>query len=400
MLTSSSLRHRKKPLQEIVKDFDAFPKVESSVEEEKNISGGAILLICACLIIWLVIGELRYYSETHYDYKFIVDTDYDSKLELNIDITVATPCQMISADISDATDQALPFMYGEIKTDAADFDLDDVRANYFRILKDMRKNNVGKLQHLDSLTYLKHSLLAEIVNRHKDSDYRPKKLDACRIHGSLKVNKLAGNFHITSGISLPIVGGGHAHLTLFGMATNFSHRIDKFSFGSAEDSTFVNPLDGMEKITPEDLSLFQYYIKIVPAKMTDWEGRVIKTCQYSVTQRNRAINHSNGSHGMPGIYFKYDLSSVMIEINQAPKSYVELLLRLCSIVGGIYATSGVISSLITLVLNRLVYCKSKTMRFGKKLITTTTRENLAPQNSSTTLKRVEEQNGENSILIS
>lgn len=44
---------------------------------------------------------------------------------------------------------------------------------------------------------------------------RGKNQDSCRFHGTLTVNKVAGNFHISAGkyIPLPI---GHAHVSLLG----------------------------------------------------------------------------------------------------------------------------------------------------------------------------------------
>jgi len=49
--------------------------------------------------------------------------------------------------------------------------------------------------------------------------------DACRVHGTLTLNKVAGNFHVTAGKVLPIMGA-HAHMTGFMEKGdyNFSHR--------------------------------------------------------------------------------------------------------------------------------------------------------------------------------
>ena len=49
--------------------------------------------------------------------------------------------------------------------------------------------------------------------------------DACRVHGGLTLNKVAGNFHVTAGKVLPIAGA-HAHMTGFMDKTdyNFTHR--------------------------------------------------------------------------------------------------------------------------------------------------------------------------------
>ena len=36
-----------------------------------------------------------------------MDIEYDTKVWLNFDITIATPCQLIGADVVDLTDQVL-----------------------------------------------------------------------------------------------------------------------------------------------------------------------------------------------------------------------------------------------------------------------------------------------------
>lgn len=88
------------------------------------------------------------------------------------------------------------------------------------------------------------------------------------------------------------------------------------------------------------LDLYQYYIQIVPTKIRTVFGESVETCQYSLTQRNRAIDHSQGSHGTPGIFLKYDLSAIMVAVQESHRSYVELFVRLCAIVGGVFATFG------------------------------------------------------------
>lgn len=78
-----------------------------------------------------------------------------------------------------------------------------------------------------------------------------KPFDACRVHGSLTLNKVAGNFHITAGKSIHFASG-HLHISnMFDQVPmNFSHRIHRFSFGDAT-SGIVHPLEGDEKILNE-----------------------------------------------------------------------------------------------------------------------------------------------------
>ena len=58
--------------------------------------------------------------------------------------------------------------------------------------------------------------------------------------------------------------------------------------------------------------------------------------------QNRTISHDKGSHGVPGIFVKYDLSSIRVHIRETGQPVWQFIVRLCGIVGGIFATSGLI----------------------------------------------------------
>lgn len=89
-------------------------------------------------------------------------------------------------------------------------------------------------------------------------DYSP---DSCRIHGSLKINKVSGNFHVTSGKSLSLPSG-HVHISSFltDKEYNFTHRINRFSFGEPSPG-IIHPLEGEEKITNESECILGYNTK-------------------------------------------------------------------------------------------------------------------------------------------
>lgn len=74
-----------------------------------------------------------------------------------------------------------------------------------------------------------------------------KPFDTCRV----TLDKVAGNFHITAGKSIHFASG-HIHISnLYNeVPLNFSHRINRFSFGDAT-SGIVHPLEGDEKILEE-----------------------------------------------------------------------------------------------------------------------------------------------------
>ncbi|XP_012496411.1 PREDICTED: endoplasmic reticulum-Golgi intermediate compartment protein 2 [Propithecus coquereli] len=134
--------------------------------------------------------------------------------------------------------------------------------------------------------------------------------DACRIRGHLYVNKVAGNFHITVG----------KYVLFFCCCW-----ID-------EKTCFAFILDNQ---------MFQYFITVVPTKLHTYKISA-DTHQFSVTERERIINHAAGSHGVSGIFMKYDLSSLMVTVTEEHMPFWQFFVRLCGIVGGIFSTTGML----------------------------------------------------------
>jgi endoplasmic reticulum-Golgi intermediate compartment protein 2 len=64
-----------------------------------------------------------------------------------------------------------------------------------------------------------------------------------------------------------------------------------------------------------------------------------------VTEKLREIDHESGSHGAPGIFFKYDVSPIRVKVNLVNKSLFELVVPLIGIVGGIFSTSSMLNAL-------------------------------------------------------
>ena len=185
---------------------------------------------------------------------------------------------------------------------------------------------------------------------------------------------MAGNFHITAGKSIPHPRG-HAHLSslVSELNYNFSHRIDLLSFGDPHPG-IINPLDGDLQLTETGYQMYQYYIKIVPTSIQTFKHNM-KTYQYSVTQRSRVINHGKGSHGVPGIFFKYNLNSICVNVKEKFRDFGQFLVRLCGIIGGVFATSGMMHSFIGF-LTDLILCKLRERNKGRRM-TTDSKDNVS-----------------------
>lgn len=110
--------------------------------------------------------------------------------------------------------------------------------------------------------------------------------DACRLHGKLQLTKVAGNFHITAGKVLPLPMRAHAHLSpmIDDERFNYSHRIDKFSFG--QSSSLVQPLEGDEVISDKGVVIF-FTLKSIQINPLPCRCHVIPVFRYRRSHGNR-----------------------------------------------------------------------------------------------------------------
>ncbi|XP_065897267.1 endoplasmic reticulum-Golgi intermediate compartment protein 2-like [Dysidea avara] len=335
----------------IVKELDAFTKVPEDYQRT-TASGGTFSIISISAILILVFSEFLYYRSTVMKYEYSVDVDMLSSLELEVDMTIAMSCQYLGADIVDLAGESVPSNF--LTMADTTFELSNEQKQWFETrnavlssIKDYRSlNDLVMLESITSTPF-------------PQTDMSDGSTDSCRLVGKTSLKKVAGNFHITAGKSITHARG-HSHLNAFIPldAYNFSHRIDKFAFGASVPGS-INPLDGTLYVTDERARIFQYFMQVVP---TEYEtlSRHQKTHQYSVTDRIRTLDHSKGSHGVPGIFFKYDLSAVSVKIVEERRPFWQFLVRLCGIVGGVFATSGMIHLLVGAVFDL----------FGKKNQTT------------------------------
>lgn len=342
-MSVSGVRYRgKKKVLDKVKEFDAFPKVPEEYVDSTTV-GGSFSILTFLLALWLIYSEVTYYLDSNLVFKFVPDTNLDERLRINIDITVAMPCSNIGADILDSTSQSV-FGFGELQEEDTWFELTPEQRDSFEAVKYLNSYLRKEYHSIWQLLWKKGhgSVRATIPPRKTKPNRKP---DACRLHGVLTLNKVAGNFHITAGKSLHLPRG-HIHLNMRSddIAQNFSHRIHRFSFGSPANG-IIYPLEGDEKIITESDTLFLYFVDVVPTHV-DTTFQTTKTFQYSVRELERPIDHHKGSHGIPGIFFKYDMAALRVKVFQQRESLLQLTLRIFATIAGIYVVVGIINTIV------------------------------------------------------
>ncbi|XP_041052564.1 endoplasmic reticulum-Golgi intermediate compartment protein 2-like [Carcharodon carcharias] len=339
----------------IIKELDVFPKVPD-VCVQTSISGGTVSLLAFTLIAILAIGELSYFQNSWIKYNYQVDTTISSKLQVNLDITVAMKCDYIGADMIDQT-EARVGESGNLQYEPTYFELSAKEKAWQRMMQNIQQQLNKEHNLLEFL--IKSSFNGTTTTKSPrvvDSTDPP---NACRIHGSMKLNKVAGNFHILAGKSYdhPF---GHAHVpvTKDPKVYNFSHRIDHLSFGPPSPG-LIHPLDGSEKITETNMYMFQYFLVVVATEINTYKFST-NTHQYSVTEKEKKLTGMRKKHEIPGILLKYDISSLKILISEEGMPTSQFLIRLCGIVGGIFSTAGLLHDACGFIINLLCcHCKPR-----------------------------------------
>lgn len=355
----STLRQRRKPILSVdtVRDFDAFVKVENDYKEQTTTGGTLSILTIVIVVILSFIHIITFQSNTlKYDYD--VDWDHDSKLKINVDMTIAMNCHLIGSDVLDITNTN-PMESGKLDEEETWFELTPQQQTVFNRLQTGYRLIREQYHALHDLLWLSGHTIEELPKREIQLEQQP---DACRLHGTLEVNKLAGNFHIILGKSFSLFGA-HAHISPMGAqnaALNFSHRIDHLSFGMPTPG-LIQPLNGDLKLANSSSQIFQYFLEVVPTVVQTSYANV-ETYQYAVTEKTRVIDHATGSHGIPGIFIRYEISPLKIAVKEIRRSYFMLLIEIAGICGGVYATSGMIHSLFTMIYEAAFKkCSNKTI---------------------------------------
>ncbi|KAG0257623.1 hypothetical protein DFQ27_005037 [Actinomortierella ambigua] len=306
------------------RDFDAFPKVEAGFVKKTG-SGGILTLLVSGILCFLVLGEIRDYLGVRNDYTFLVDPLVNHKLQINVDVTVAMPCEALRIDLRDIAEvnMALSSAIEKFPTKFS------ISASSGSGRSRQKPLNVQKLIKAAQRRAAQEST-------HHDSS----EMDACRIAGSFEANKLSGNMHITT------QGHGYYGMHLDHKLINMTHKIDELSFGALYP-TIVNPLDDSFEISKDRFEAFQYFLTVVPTIYIDRRGRELITNQYSVNEYRKAYEEDRG---IPGLFFKYDIEPITVLIKeQSGMSFGHLLVRLAGLICGYFVTAGMVHKVLSAV---------------------------------------------------
>ncbi|KAK3326408.1 endoplasmic reticulum vesicle transporter-domain-containing protein [Apodospora peruviana] len=320
----------------IVSAFDAFPKAKPQYVERT--SGGGkwtvAMIIISLLLFWSELSRWWRGTETH---TFAVEKGVSHSMDINLDIVVKMKCADLHINVQDAAGDRI-LAGTKLTRDPTNWaqwvDAKEMhklgRDAQGRVITGEGYTTIGEEgfgeEHIHDIV----ALGRKKARWGKTPRLWGKEADSCRIFGSLSLNKVQGDFHITA--------RGHGYME-FGEhldhnAFNFSHIISELSFGPFLPS-LVNPLDRTVNAAPNHFHKFQYFMSVVPTAYSVGDpGKMgsasIFTNQYAVTEQSQEIN----DRIIPGIFFKYDIEPILLNIVESRDSFFVFLIKVINVLSG------------------------------------------------------------------
>ncbi|XP_013181147.1 PREDICTED: endoplasmic reticulum-Golgi intermediate compartment protein 3 [Papilio xuthus] len=364
------------------KQFDAYAKTLEDFKV-KTATGATITVAGVIIMVLLFLSELYTYMSPNISEELFVDTSRGHKLRINFDIIVPSiSCSYLVLDAMDSSGEQHLQMDHNIHKRRLDLDgnpIEEPKKEEIAISSTVKQNTselatvtcgscygaaFNDSQCCNTCEDVKEAYrirrwalpdLATIVQCKDDESLEKANLalkEGCQIYGYMEVNRVGGSFHIAPGKSFTI---NHVHVhdvqPYSSSAFNTTHIIQHLSFGSDIKSANTAPLDGVKGIAKEGAVMFQYYIKIVPTMYVKLDKTVLHTNQFSVTRHQKSVSNINSESGMPGAFFSYELSPLMVKYTEKERSIGHFATNICAIIGGVFTVAGILDTLLYHSLN-------------------------------------------------
>ncbi|KAF4526993.1 hypothetical protein B566_EDAN001540 [Ephemera danica] len=309
-----------------LRNLDAYPKPLEDFSE-KTVGGAAVSVISHIIMLFLVLSELNDYLSSSVTEELFVDVSRGSKLKINLDIVVpGIACPFLGLDAVDSSgEQHLQLTHNIFKRrlDASGKPIEEPKKTEALGSTKVDEFKVREAYRLKQWAVPNPDTVEQCRNENYSEQLKSAFLEGCQVYGYLEVNRL-------SYCPRPEL---------------FHQPLRHLSFGQAIPGK-GSPLDNHQEIAEKGSTMFQYYVKIVPTTYVRRDGAIFHTNQFSVTKHSKVVSIGSGDNGMPGIFFSYELSPMMVRYTETEKSLGHFLTNVCAMVGGVYTVAGIFDSLI------------------------------------------------------
>ncbi|KAJ1667574.1 hypothetical protein IW140_002154 [Coemansia sp. RSA 1813] len=344
-----------------VRALDGFPKVDGA-HRATTATGGVASILVLLLMAYMVGTEISEYVRYKQVHRFVIDTAVQQDVQINMDVTVAMPCALLRVDVVDASGDASN-VRNSLQMRQVSWTRGAMAGSSALGAKDAEESAL-MLRQGHAYPHV-HDIIADASRRRRNRDPQAKAADtkpvhggetiedmACRIVGTVRVNKVSGLFHITAPGHGHMGGGFVPHRFL-----NFTHAVDELSFGPLYPD-IVNPLDATHhRLADHDASV-KYFVSVIPTTYIAPSGKRLATNQYAVNEFRRSHHHSETATtssravGIPGIFFEYSFEPIAVEVREIRSPLLVFLARLCAALSGPFVTVGVVHQIVLGTLGR------------------------------------------------
>jgi len=196
------------------------------------------------------------------------------------------------------------------------------------------------------VAYLKDAVLA--AETHMPNTFHDQ---ACRIKGDIFVPRVPGNFHIEARSSSHDISPSMA---------NVSHIVHHLQFGDSinremlkklpsKHKFLMHPIDGRRFLLDKMHTAPQHFIKIVYTEFHLTYDFMVRS--YQLTTQNRIASFDE--EDVPQAKFHYELSPVMVMVDQKGKPFYSFLTSLFAIIGGTFTVISLLDGAVETVNVRL-----------------------------------------------
>ncbi|CAL8100765.1 unnamed protein product [Orchesella dallaii] len=383
---------------EKLKELDAYPKPLEDFRI-KTFQGGAVTILSTVIMLALFISELSDYLTPTLTEELFVDTSRSNKLRINLGVEFPkVACSYLSIDAMDSSGEQHSQIEHSIFKRRLDADGNPIVGDVPVKTEVLGDSSIGKMpagsensttEHhgtdADKPKNVNDTALAkpqcgscygaetshlkccntceEVQEAYRLKGWAVKDLslieqcagqaeemkaifnEGCQIYGYMEVNRVSGSFHIAPGKSFTL---NHVHVhdvqPYSSSQFNMTHKIRSLTFGENIPGK-TNPIDGMDGVATVESTMFQYYLKIVPFTY-EKKKEIILSNQFSTTRHQKAVGSYSGESGMPGVFFQYEISPIMIKYSEKSKSFGHFAVSVCAIIGGVFTVAGLIDSTI------------------------------------------------------
>ena len=258
------------------------------------------------------------------------------QIQVNLDIDLYNfPCDLLSI---------------EIRNDLG-LRVQNIEGNLTKYNLDLKHKTIGqKAYALESLGRFghDHDHIAQPDYEIVKTQLRNK--EGCKLQGEFFIDAVPGSFIISAKAFYPTI----ERLKKEGLDnTNLEHKINdlyfgkkihkkkRFSWFSHLQRSLINTLQNKERKNDKKPMIYQYYLKIVPAKYKYLSGDEENKYQYTANSFADFVYN-----GLPSLYFKYDLSPITIEYKYTKMSFLTFMINIFAILGGVFTVAGIIDAII------------------------------------------------------